>query len=103
MDYGLEIFTTVNDLRALQPKFMILPSQAIKARLSGIRPSNENWSTEAIQKFRSMVNAANSLGGLVARIDGFLQTSEVKYCSSIKKYFASIHEIAGHQSKRLPC
>ena len=72
VDYGTTQQVVLNDAKYLSKKFMNLPSQAIRARLSGIHPfEGFKWSLEAKKLLSEKAQTTYRLGGMVARVDGY--------------------------------
>lgn len=58
IDYGTPAKVKISDLRFLQNEFTKLPSQAICAKLMGIKPPNggKKWPKESCHKFLELVS-----------------------------------------------
>ncbi|CAH2323151.1 tudor domain-containing 1 isoform X1 [Pelobates cultripes] len=55
VDYGNVEILPVSRLRPILPSMMMLPLQAIKCRLAGVKPPSEKWSKEATAAMMTLV------------------------------------------------
>ncbi|XP_028148499.1 tudor domain-containing protein 1-like [Diabrotica virgifera virgifera] len=67
-DFGYYSNLTLQQLFPLDVKFLTLPYQALKAKMSGIRPKDTNWTVKHCDKFKEMVERKN-LYSLILNIE----------------------------------
>ncbi|XP_018618111.2 tudor domain-containing protein 1 isoform X1 [Scleropages formosus] len=54
VDYGNTSYVDLAHLRAIHPKHLELPFQALRCRLAGVEPLEGQWSGEALQRFEAL-------------------------------------------------
>ena len=81
VDYGTVLDVQLDDVRYLAPQFEKLNAQAIMARLSAIRPIGDEWMPEAIQLLHNEAKNAYAKGDLMARLDGYISSTEGCFAS----------------------
>ncbi|XP_078245693.1 tudor domain-containing protein 1 isoform X2 [Pogona vitticeps] len=75
VDYGNCEEITLDKVRQISSAFMKLPFQAIKCCLSGIRPTNKEWTTEAVARL-NMCTAGKKLQAKVVSVSA--DTTEIE-------------------------
>eukprot|EP00093_Oithona_nana_P013911 13911.XXX_397484_396535_1 [CDS] Oithona nana genome sequencing. len=82
IDYGTVLEVHLDDIRYLAPQFEKLNAQGILARLSGIRPREGNeWCADSKRFLWDKAQGAYSKGDLLARVDGYVTTTEGSFIS----------------------
>ncbi|XP_050090551.1 tudor domain-containing protein 7B [Anopheles aquasalis] len=71
-DFGQFEELDVSALRILSPSFRVLPQQAIKARLHGVKPLNKGWKADDAVRFQKLV-----VGRKFASIVRGIETDEI--------------------------
>ena len=78
IDYGTLGSVPLRDLRLLDVRFSKMPSQALKFRLSGVKPryGASSWQLETVQMFHKLC-LKFGLHGCVAKIEQVAESDEV--------------------------
>uniref|UniRef100_A0A182JIM9 Tudor domain-containing protein 7 n=1 Tax=Anopheles atroparvus TaxID=41427 RepID=A0A182JIM9_ANOAO len=53
-DFGMIEMLTIDNLRVLPANFRVLPQQAVKAKLYGVKPLNKDWQAEDAVRFQEL-------------------------------------------------
>ncbi|KAL3271551.1 hypothetical protein HHI36_022028 [Cryptolaemus montrouzieri] len=64
-DFGYYSSLCLNQLIPLEPEFVELPYQALKAKLSGIKPKKDKWSMEDCEIFTELVRGKSLVSVLI--------------------------------------
>ncbi|XP_059151478.1 tudor domain-containing protein 5-like isoform X2 [Physella acuta] len=72
VDYGNTCFLNIKQMRILKSKFMSLPAQAIRARLSHIQPANGNWAPNARDRLLELCREKPLVGLVTSFKEGVL-------------------------------
>ncbi|KFB51179.1 hypothetical protein ZHAS_00019439 [Anopheles sinensis] len=67
-DFGLVAMLDVANLRVLPAKFRVLPQQAVKAKLYGVKPINKDWVTADAVRFQELT-AERKFASVVRKVE----------------------------------